>query len=273
MCFPPTVRTLVSCFHATHESVRHLRLSCRSHCIANEGSTVSICCQDNGSNSWHDPVVDTGSPERGPPDLQEELSQHLLPAGSQAQQSNRKRWVGRAGEKLLARALPCAPRAAGVCATAQRSSASSPGCGFPYITSSDVQHLFVPAVKPLLALHQLFSHLSASAGAELAAGLVQLPHPGPHGSIIFAPGVLHNRRLGKLCHLLLLLRLQEPTQGSREEHRTTTARSPQGCGHCRVVGRDWFILGLSLTKPPGVRALEPTPTVSSGCTRGGLGWT
>lgn len=46
------------------------------------------------------------------------------------------------------------------------SSISSLSCGFPYITSSDVQHLFVPAVKPLLAPHQIFSHLSASASTD-----------------------------------------------------------------------------------------------------------
>lgn len=45
------------------------------------------------------------------------------------------------------------------------------------ISFDDVRHLFVPAVKPLLALHQVFSHLSASAGAEFGISAAETRWP------------------------------------------------------------------------------------------------
>lgn len=45
------------------------------------------------------------------------------------------------------------------------------------ISFGDVRHLFVPAVKPLLALHQVFSHLSASAGAEFGVSAAETRWP------------------------------------------------------------------------------------------------
>lgn len=82
--------------------------------------------------------------------------QHLLRGG---------RWAGSWAEQrgAVPGALQGARAAAG-------SSASSPRCSFASVTPGDVRHLFVLAAKPLLAPHQLFSHLGASASAELPVG-------------------------------------------------------------------------------------------------------
>lgn len=102
-------------------------------------------------------------PTTGTTDLQEQrsqLSQRLLPAGPQTRWRSRKGRGGRAREKQpLKESQVPVPRL--------RRAEPPAWVAVPYITPSDVQHLFVPAVKPLLALHQVFPSLSASARAEL----------------------------------------------------------------------------------------------------------
>lgn len=114
-----------------------------------------LCAQGRHSQPW----------ERNPgtTDLQEQrcqLFQHLLPAGPRTRWRSRKGWSGRARGKQPLRELQVpVPRLRG---------AEPPAwVADLYITPSDVQHLFVPAVKPLLAPHQVFPSLSASARAEL----------------------------------------------------------------------------------------------------------
>lgn len=112
-------------------------------------------------------------PTPGTSDLQEQnsqLFQHLLPAGLWTRWRSRKGWGGREGEKQpLRESQVSVPRLRGVEPPAWVAD--------PYITPGDVQHLFVPAVKPFLALHQVFPSLSASARAELLER-EQLTHRG-----------------------------------------------------------------------------------------------